>query len=287
VFAPEPRRRLAEVIRHPLVIGALPFAAMIVIATFYGPAAWSDALRGLFAWRRLLLLPLAAAVFVDSPSKRLALEVLVVACLLGALASFATAATGIVLTEHLPPGVVFHDYATQGITFSLAAAVCVAAMLRPADFAGDRLLGNRWAMAVVLVMLVFDVVFILWGRTGFFAVVLMSGATVVFLLRGTWRTKGVAGLAIVVGGGLILLASPHVRSRVADGFNEVATVDQAPEGTRFGQRVVMWRNTARMIADHPIFGVGTGGFQTAYRSYVRGVSGWRGNETGDPRTINT
>jgi O-antigen ligase len=37
-----------------------------------------------------------------------------------------------------------------------------------------------------------------------------------------------------------------------------------------------------MIADHPVFGVGTGGFQTAYAAYVRGVDGWQGNETGDP-----
>jgi O-antigen ligase len=59
-------------------------------------------------------------------------------------------------------------------------------------------------------------------------------------------------------------------------------VDQAEEGTPFGQRQVFWRNTARMIADHPVFGVGTGGFQTAYAPYVRGAAGWAGNETGDP-----
>jgi O-antigen ligase len=81
---------------------------------------------------------------------------------------------------------------------------------------------------------------------------------------------------------VILLPSPHVRSRVADGVNEIATVDQSERGTRFGTRVVLWRNTARMIADHPVLGVGTGGFQTAYAPYVRGVAGWQGHETGDP-----
>jgi O-antigen ligase len=81
---------------------------------------------------------------------------------------------------------------------------------------------------------------------------------------------------------VILLASPHVRSRVADGVNEIATADHAERGTRFGSRVVYWRNTARMIADHPLLGVGTGGFQAAYATYVRGVAGWQGHETGDP-----
>jgi len=284
LLMPEPRRRAIDAMRHPVVIGLLPLAATIVIAALYGPAAWSDALRSLFAWRRMLVLPLAAALFFDAPSKRLVLEVLVVTCAVGALVSFATFATGIWLTLRLDPGIVFHDYAVQGTTFSLAAVVCVAALVRPACFAGDRLLGNRVAMVVILAMLVADVVFVLWGRTGAFAIVLMSAATAVFLVEGTWRAKALAGLAVMACGGVLLLASPHVRSRVAAGVNEVATVDQAAEGTRLGQRVVLWRNTARMIADHPILGVGTGGFQTAYAPYVRGVAGWQGNETGDPHS---
>jgi O-antigen ligase len=37
-----------------------------------------------------------------------------------------------------------------------------------------------------------------------------------------------------------------------------------------------------MVRDHPIFGVGTGGFADGYRPYGQGVEGWRGNDTGDP-----
>jgi O-antigen ligase len=279
---PEPRRRLVVALRHPVVLGALPLAAVIVMATFYGAAAWSDALRSLFAWRRMLMLPLAAALFFDAPSKRLVLEVFVAVCAVALVLSFGTIAIGVQLTWRLAPGVVFHDYAVQGTTFSLAAIACVAALVRPADFAGHRLLGNRIVTGLILALLVIDVVFVLRGRTGAFAIVLMSAATVALLLEATWRTKVLAGLAIVACGGAILLASPHVRSRVADAFHEIATVDQAEGATSFGMRRVFWRNTVRMIADHPVFGVGTGGFQTAYASYVRGVAGWQGNDAGDP-----
>ena len=279
---PEPRRRLLPALRDPVVIGLLPLAAMIAVATLYGAASWKDALLSLFAWRRMLLLPLAAALFFDAPSKRLAVKVLVVTCLVGTLVSFTTFVTNFRFSERLDPGIVFHDYAVQGITFSLAAIVCVAALIRPADFAGDRLLGNRAAMAVILVLLVIDVVFVLWGRTGAFAIVLMSSATAVFLVGGTWRMKALAGLAVLACGAVVLLASPHVRSRVADGVHEITTADQAERGTRFGSRVVYWRNAARMIADHPLLGVGTGGFLPAYATYVRGVEGWQGHETGDP-----
>ncbi len=279
---PEPRRRLLPALRDPVVIALVPLAAAIVVATLYGPATWSDALRSLFAWRRMLLLPLAAAVFFDAASKRLALGVLVVACLVATPISFATFATDVWLTGRLAPGVVLHDYAVQGATFSLAATVCVAALIRPADFAGDRLLGNRLAMAGILVLLVIDVVFVLWGRTGAFAIVLMATATAVFLVGGTWRAKALAGVAVLACGAVILLASPHVRGRIADGIHEIATVDQAEGATRIGARLVYWRNAARMIADHPLLGVGTGGFQAGYTPYVRGVPGWQGNTTGDP-----
>jgi len=282
VILPEPRRRLIGVLRHPVVIGMLPLAIMIAVATLYGQATWSDALRSLFAWRRMLLLPLAAVLFFDTPSKRLVLKVLVVACLIATLVSFATFVTNFRFSERLDPGIVFHDYAVQGTTFSLAAIACVAALIRPANFAGDRLLGNRPAMALILALLVIDVVFVLWGRTGAFAIVLMSAATAVFLVGGTWRTKALVGLAIAACGVVVLLASPHMRSRLADGVNEIANVDQSERGTRFGTRIVFWRNTARMIADHPVIGVGTGGFQTAYAAYVRGTPGWQGHETGDP-----
>jgi len=279
---PEPRRRLLPALRQPVVIGLLPLAAAIAVATLHGPAQWSDALLSLFAWRRMLLLPLAAALFFDAASKRLAVDVLVATCLAGTLVSFTTFATDVWITERLDPGIVFHDYAVQGAAFSLAAIVCVAALIRPADFAGDRLLGNRVAVTGILVLLVIDVVFILWGRTGAFAIVLMSGVAVAFLLEGTWRRRALSGLAVLACGGALLLTSPHVRSRVADGMHEVATANRAEQGTRFGTRLVYWRNTARMIADHPLLGVGTGGFQAAYAPYVRGVAGWQGNETGDP-----
>ena len=105
------------------------------------------------------------------------------------LISFATFATDVSLTERLVPGIVFHDYAVQGMTFSLAAIACIAALMRPADFAGGRLLGNRVVTAVILVLLVVDVVFVLWGRTGAAAIVLMSTSTVALLIEGAWRRR--------------------------------------------------------------------------------------------------
>jgi O-antigen ligase len=277
---PELRSRLGRVLRHPLVVGLLPFAAVIVLATFYGPVSWHDALSSLIGWRRLLLLPLAAAVFDDEASKRLLLKSLILTCLAGTLASFFGLAVG--LAGWPGRGVIFHNYATQGIAFSLAIISCTAALLRPEAFAGDWLLGDWRMMGAAIVALAVDVVFILEGRSGYVSVIVMVVAFITLLARGSWRVKTLTAVGVLICVSLALVSSAHVRGRVTQAFSEIATVDQVSEGTSIGQRVVMWRNSVRMFREHLIFGVGTGGYQEGYRPYVRGVTAWQNFETSDP-----
>lgn len=277
----EPRRRLIGAMRSRIVIALLPFAAMIFIGIFYGATSWPHALGALAGWRRILLLPLAAAVFDDEASKRLACKVFLATCVVGALASFATL-WGSFSIFHTERGIPFHNYAVQGLSFALAATVCVAALVRPDTFANDRLLGDRRIMAIALALLLADVVFILPGRSTYVSMIVMVAAVVTFLIRGSWRAKAIAGLCALVCVGLLLGSSAHVRDRIVQTLHDTETVDEAPEATSTGYRVVFWRTTVRMIHDHPILGVGTGGFLDGYMPYVRGVPGWKGEGTGDP-----
>jgi O-antigen ligase len=276
------RGRIVATLRHPVMPGFLVFIVVIVANMFHGPAPWFDALTSLEGWRRALLLPLGLAVFEDEASKRLALKTLLAVCLLGVLASFVTAGGAISLSERLEPGIVFRNYTSQGLTFTIAMIAAIAAMMRPDIFADDRILGNRWAMAAVAALMAFDIVFVLWGRSAYVAMLVMGVVTVVLLARDSWRVKAMAGTAILAAISLLLAASPQTWNRVAQGLQEIATVDTAPAGSSFGQRIVMWRNTVKMIADHPMIGVGTGGFRDGYRPYIQSDGGWQNFETGDP-----
>ena len=278
---PEPRRRLLGVWRNPAVIGLAPLAIVVIAATFYGPAAWHDSLHALAGWRRILLLPLAAAVFDDAASKRLVLKTIVVACLLATLASGVIVAL-LNLPSWLGRGVVFQNYAVQGVASSIAIIVCIAAIMRPDAFAGDRLLGDRRVMVAASAAMMIDVVFVLTGRSGYLALMVMAVVVVTLLAAGSWRAKAAAGLGVLVCVGLVLVSSAHVRERFEQVVHEIETVDQAPQASSIGYRVVFWRNALRMIRDHPILGVGTGGFQDGYRPYIQGVPGWQGQESGDP-----
>ena len=278
---PELRRRLGRTLHHPVMPGFLAFAAVIAIGAFYGPASWHDAMSALIGWRRLLLLPLALAVFDDAAAKRMLLTVLTVTCVVATLVAFYVVAAGLPMLKGY--GVVFGTYTTQATIFALVVAGCVAALMCPQAFAGHRLLGDRRILAVVIALLAADIVFILPGRSGYVDLVVMPVVLVTLLAPGGWRAKGAAGLGVLACVGVVLAASPHVRERVVQAVTEIETVEQAAAGTSLGQRVVMWRTTVRMIGDHPIFGVGTGGFQDGYRPYVQGV-GWQDFESADPHS---
>jgi len=276
----ELRRRLWMALRHPVAVSVLVFWAAVALGVLHGPTSWSDALGNLLGWRRVLLVPLGLAVFDDESSKRLLLKVLIGTGLIGTLAS------AIGFFGHMPGwwgrGVVFHNYAAQGIAFALAAIACAAALIRPACFAGDLLLQDRRVTGAAAVVLAIDVVFILDGRSGPVSLAVMAVAIVTLLAPGSWRAKALAGVGVLLCVGVLLASSAHVRAGFEKAIHEIETVDESPVGTSVGQRVVMWRNSYRMIRDHAVLGVGSGGYQDGYRPYAAGVRDWQRFETDDP-----
>jgi O-antigen ligase len=276
----ELRRRVRQALRHPVTVSVLIFWAVVALGALHGPTAWHDALGNLLGWRRLLLVPLGLAVFDDDGSKRLLLKVLIGTGLVGTLAS------AIGFFAHMPGwwgrGVVFHNYAAQGIAFALAAIACMAALIRPECFAGDRLLQDRRVTAAAACALAIDVVFILDGRSGPVSLIVMAVVIGTLLAPGSWRAKALAGAGVLLCVGVLLLSSAHVREGFAKAVHEIETVDESPVGTSVGQRVVMWRNSLRMIRDHAILGVGSGGYQDGYRPYAAGVHDWQRFLTDDP-----
>jgi hypothetical protein len=139
-------------------------------------------------------------------------------------------------------------------------------------------------VAASAVLFLLDIVFVLPGRSGYVSILIMGVALVVLLARGSWRLKTGLGAAILAVLAILLVSSTVSRQRITQAFDEIASVDlrSTEVGTSIGSRVIFLRHTLQMVADHPVLGVGTGGFQAAYAPYVQGIEGWRGTATGDP-----
>lgn len=283
-FALQPalRRRLTTILRHPVLLGWVVFMAPIVVGAFYGWASWQDSLTAVFSWRRALLLPLALAVFDDEMSKRWVLKVFLAVCAVGALLSFVTAAFGLGIAGRIGDGVVLQNYVVQSLAMSIAASTALVSILCPERFKGDRVLGNRVVMAAAVVLFVGDIVYVLPGRSGYVALLIMTVSTVVLSIQGSWPLRIASGAAVAVVLLGVMVTSQVTRSRVQVAMDEIAEVDVSAAPSSLGQRVVFQRTTLRMVLDRPLFGAGTGGFLEAYRPYVRDVAGWQSQVTGDP-----
>ncbi len=108
---------------------------------------------------------------------------------------------------------------------------------------------------------------LLQGRTGYVTFVFLSPLVVRNLSRRmtAWRTAGVCLLLV----GLMLL-SPVVRERMELSVRQIRHHLNAPPEEAWGRaytphqdRFFMWYGAVRIWLDHPILGVGTGGYKTA------------------------
>lgn len=276
----ELRSRFVRAVRQPMVLGALLFLAVVTVGLVYSIGSWNDSLGMWWGWRKLLLLPIAAALFDDPSWKRRLALILVAVAALCALVSYA----GILLhvTYYLyEPGVVIRNHATQGMMFSVAAFAAVLLMKAGAPSRGERLF-----LAAAALLLITNAVFVTTGRSGYLVAAVLTVVLVLgwldrdrtSLLKRLGFAFGALVLALVV-----LASSPVVRHGVLKGIHETQRALHHSEAiTSMSERVVYLRNTLELIAARPLLGYGTGAFTEAYRRHVAGRTGVDGLVAHDP-----
>ena len=72
----------------------------------------------------------------------------------------------------------------------------------------------------------------------------------------------------------LFLNSSMVKDRVNLGMKEIANVSAAYEKeTSMGSRIIAWKNAIELIKEHPLLGVGTGGYEPAFVDHVKDQKG--------------
>jgi O-antigen ligase len=84
---------------------------------------------------------------------------------------------------------------------------------------------------------------------------------VLFLLTSKMKYAKGLGIAVVLIAVIVAIASPDIFNRYMTSFKTEW------EGQYAGSRISIFRTAARMIEDHPLFGVGQGNFNTEYVNY--------------------
>ena len=275
--APSWWTRVRRAWRQPLGFASVLFLLLLLLAATWSVAPFGVALTAWTGWRHFVLLFIALAIFDTRAAKLAFAKVFVVAASVAAVASFLTIDFGSAqATSDVAGGIILRNHVTQGM--SLTVGALLALVLSRHAPRGSWL---QWAWAAAAALMVANVLFVAYGRSGYVVLAITSVAVALGLWRGRAR-----GLALVV---VILLAlatsqlSPMIKQRFDQGVQEMSQTASSEQLTSMGIRMVMWETTTAIVRDAPLFGHGLGSFPEQYQHRVTArYTGWKATLTEDP-----
>jgi O-antigen ligase len=267
LFNKEIRRRFSDIKKQPLLIGAGAFILMLIIGCFYSVADYQDTLRSLWGWRKILLLPIALSLFADHVWKDRFIKVCVGFIFLCSLLSI-TSFIWQFEVYRFPPSIVIRNPATQGMVFAVAIFSIVMRFIYQKRFRVQ----HEWSHIFYMIPLLISIIFMTSGRSGYLALIVLS---IYFCYRSIVYKKNywvVLFVCLLIPS--LFLNSSIVKDRINLGINEISNVSAAYEKeTSMGSRIIAWKNAIELVKEHPLLGVGTGGYEPAFVDHVKDQEG--------------
>ncbi len=254
--------------QNPVALLAILLFVWLLIGMSYAAVPFGERLGMLNKYRELLLIPVLITLFRTPQERTLALAFFAVAMGVTLFASYGIALGVLppfVVSEATPENpVVFKLQITHNFFMAFAAFLFAAWALGAATPARRALL---WAGALLAAA---NVLFMVQGRTGY--VVMAALTALLFFER--LRFKGVIAAAVLVG---VLFTgaygvSQNFKNRIDLTVQEaLAWRPDEAQSSSIGWRLEYLMNSVAAFAQHPILGVGTGGFHQAYAEQVAGT----------------
>jgi O-antigen ligase len=160
---------------------------------------------------------------------------------------------------------VFKKHITQSTLMAYAAFAVVLVARDAADRRLKILLGALAALAAC------NVIFMVQGRTG----LLILAALLLYSLIRAFRWRGaLAAFSTLAATGSVVYLSPGtvIHERIQTTIQQINDWRTGKPATADNMRPESWGNSLEIVRRHPVIGVGTGGFPSAYARQVKGTS---------------
>jgi O-antigen ligase len=250
--------RLCDTLRnYPVALWSLLLFACFIIGFSYGDATGRDAFTMLKKYRELLFIPLLLPFVTEQRYRNwawLAFMIASIATVLGSqLMSIGLFCVNYWCTPY------FKSYITQGILIAFFTF-----------FLAHKIFDSRGLMQTlyitILLLCFYNLFFISEGRTGQLIVMVLMP---LFALQ-RFSKKGVLLSVLMMTllvGGFIGFSSKAVRIKEGIATAKVHLLHDHAEQSEYsmGLRFTFWKYSARLIAEKPVFGHGTGSFSSAYQ----------------------
>lgn len=258
---------------NPVALVLLAFVLLAALGTAWGLGSGGERLRYFNKYADLLLAILLVTLPLSAADRWRALLAFAAAMALTLIMSYLLRAGLLPLAllpappnpvnfDRMPQNpVIFKLHITQGLFMGLTFLFAATAALHVPN--------PRWRwLAAGFALLAAGGVLIILGRTGY--VTLAVVGAYLFLHRFRWYGLA-AGLAALVAAGVLLSQMPNspLVARFQVGLKEMRNWQYGrPDESSMGLRMQFAATSLRIIADHPLLGVGTGGFEHAYREKI-------------------
>jgi len=266
--------------QQPVARAAWLLFAMLFAAMFYGATPLREAAGILGKYADLAFIPLFMLVLSDEAVRRKARYAFLASMGLTLLLSLLVGLK-LLPVQHWMNAfaasdnpVIFHSHITQNNMMAFAVFL---ALLNLRE-AASRTARMGWGLFALLGTA--NVLFMVQGRTGYVILLVLLGWFAWATLarhaqrRGrTWGWRQGAVLALVLAGVALVAyqASPRLHDRVGLVLSEYrAWQPNQGRDTSTGQRLDYYYNTLQVVREHPVFGVGTGGFAAAFALQTQG-----------------
>jgi O-antigen ligase len=268
------------VVSNPVARAAILLFSVLLIAMFYGETSLSEAFVILMKYVDLAFVPIFIFLLSTENAQRRAryafMLIMAITLLLSYLVGLQILPVFSWMNVVARPGnpVIFYDHITQSNMMALAVYLALLE-LRDATIIRDKCAWLSFALLGIV-----NVLYMVQGRTGYLILFALLGlftwTTIARAMhkRGkiwSWKQKSLVALVLVVGAVVAYHSSTRLHDRVALAVSEFQ--EWSPnhgKDTSSGQRLDFYYNTLQIVRDHPLLGVGTGGFPAAYEQQTRG-----------------
>lgn len=120
----------------------------------------------------------------------------------------------------------------------------------------------RWVPIGILLLTVFNVFFVMTGRSGFLVMLVFISMAVWWQLPKRWRWL-VVGLPFVLAA-LMMVLSPRFQTRTSQVVKDVISYQQGSVESSQGQRLDYWHRSLLAVQEKPLFGHGVGSWRMNY-----------------------
>jgi hypothetical protein len=259
--------------RNAVAHFSLALFGLLLVGTSWSEAGFVAAVQCLLKYRELVYVPMFVAVFQEARLRSLAISAFMAGAGLLLGLSYFEWITGIDLGMLSNPLDMSPVVSKDRIIHSLIMAFL--AYLAAVRFGTDAqeptatsglARYRRWLYAGIVGLAVYNILFMVAGRTGY----LLLGVLSLFFLfeRLRWRGVVIAGLFLGVAAWGALTFSEAVRGRLAQTVSQLENHFGSQRKHSVDPRLEFYENALKLVRRHPILGTGTGSFEGAYARLI-------------------